>query len=78
MKDHGLLHKGAWLVAAGVIILIAAHGVVLYYLSSHPALSAAVVSGVIILVVVKHFGVLGRLSALLKRRARRNAPPDHS
>ena len=55
----------------GVIVLIAAHGVILYYFSSHLALSAAVVSGAIILAVIKHLGLLGLVYALFRRRARR-------
>jgi hypothetical protein len=44
---------------AGVITLVAGHGIILYYFSSHMALSAAVVSGVIILFVIKHLGLPG-------------------
>ena len=65
----------AWMLLVGAIILIAAHGIILYYFSSHVALSAAVVSGLIILVAIKHVGVLGFVHALF-RRARRKAPPD--
>lgn len=55
----------------GALILIAGHGIVLYYVSSHMALSAAIVSGVILLVVIKHLGLLGPAYALFRRRARR-------
>ena len=71
MKRHGRLRARAWMLMAGVVILVAGHGVSLYYVSSHVALSAAVVSGVIILVVIKHLGLLGPVSALFRRRARR-------
>jgi membrane protein YdbS with pleckstrin-like domain len=71
MKRHGRLRARAWMLMAGVVILVAGHGVILYYVSSHVALSAAVVSGVIILVVIKHLGLLGPVSALFRRRARR-------
>jgi hypothetical protein len=37
-----------WMLPVGVVVLIAGHGI-LYYALSHTALSAAVVSGVIIL-----------------------------
>jgi len=57
------------LVAA--VVLIPAH-VILPYLLSHTALSAAVVSGVILLMVVNHLGLLavllGRLRAHFRRR----------
>ena len=39
-----------------VIVLLAGHGVVLYYASSHVKLSAAILSGAIILLVIKHAG----------------------
>jgi hypothetical protein len=71
MTSHTRLHARAWMVMLGVITLIAAHGIILYYFSAHMALSAAVVSGVIILVVIKHLGLLGPVYALLRRRARR-------
>ena len=74
MRGHGCLHARAWMLPLAVIILIAGHGTVLYYFSSHVALSAAVVSAVIILVVIKHLGLLGSAYALFPRRARRNAP----
>jgi membrane protein YdbS with pleckstrin-like domain len=76
MTGAGRLRARAWMLAVGAIILIAGHAVILYYFSSHVALSAAVVSGVIILVVIKHLGLLGPVYALFRRRARRNAPLD--
>ena len=76
MRGHSRLRARAWMLAVGVIILIAGHGIILYYFSSHMALSAAVVSGVIILVVIKHLGLLGTVYPLFRRRARRRAPLD--
>jgi hypothetical protein len=72
MKLHSRPRMLAWILLVGVIILIAGHGIFLYYISSHMALSAAVVSGVIILVVIKHLGLLGPLYILFRRRFRRN------
>ena len=71
MTGHGRLRARAWMLMVGVITLIAAHGVILHYFSSHMVLSAAVVSGVIILVVIKHLGLLAPVYALFRRRARR-------
>jgi hypothetical protein len=59
------------MLMVGVIALIAGHGIILYYFSSHMALSATVVSAVIILVVIKHLGLLGPVYTLFRRRARR-------
>src|SRR5262249_37667104 len=53
MKDLKRLHARPWLLAAVIVALVAGHGIVLYYFSSHLALPAAVVSGVVVLVVVK-------------------------
>ena len=73
MRRHSPLRARAWMLAVGVIILIAGHGIILYYFASHVTLSAAVVSGAIVLVVIKHLGVLGSVYALFRQRARRNA-----
>jgi hypothetical protein len=58
-----------------VVLLIAAHGIILYCFSSHVALSVAVVSSAIVLLVIKHLGLLGSAYAALQR-ARRNARRD--
>lgn len=75
MKGHSRPRTRAWMLPAGVAALIAAHGV-LYYVLSHMALAAVVVSGVVILVVVKHLGLLGPLYALVRRRSRQLKPGD--
>jgi hypothetical protein len=54
--------------------LLAGHGVILYYVSSHVALSAAALSGAVILLVMKHVGLFGQLYALIRRRRSRNEP----
>lgn len=56
-------HNRPWLALAGAAILIAGHGVILYYVSSHLALSAAMIAAVIGLIIVKHLGLLGPLYA---------------
>ena len=62
MKRHRL-----WLALAISVLLIAGHGVVVYFLSSHLAASTAVFAGVFILVVLKHLGLLGPFYAMLRR-----------
>jgi hypothetical protein len=66
MKPWGrwLVHRLIPLVAAG--ILIAAHGAILYYVSSHATVSIAVAA--VILVLIKHLGLFGPLLAWLRRR----------
>ena len=69
MNRHIRLRKRVWMLPLLVVALIAGHAI-LYYVVSHKVLSAAVASGVIVLVVVKHLGLLGPLYALLRRRSR--------
>lgn len=68
MKAHGRLRIRPWmlLVLAGIIGLVV-HSAVLYYVVSHMSLSVAAVSGVIILIVIKHLGLLSPLYVLFRR-----------
>jgi hypothetical protein len=74
MKRHRRLLTRTVMLSVGVVVLIAGHAIILSYALSHTALSAAVVSGVMILVVIKHLGwfavLLGPLYALCRRRSR--------
>lgn len=65
---HLLARRRVWLLPLLATVLLAGHGVILYYVSSHVMLSAAVLSGAVILLVVKHVGLLGPLYALFRRR----------
>jgi membrane protein YdbS with pleckstrin-like domain len=67
-RPHLLARRHVWMLPVVVIVLLAGHGVILYYLSSHVMLSAAVLSGAIILLVIKHVGLLGPLYARFRRR----------
>jgi hypothetical protein len=70
MKGHTRLLSRPWMLPVAVVALIAGH-VILYYSLRHTILSAAVVSGVIILVAIKHLGFLSPLYALFRLRSRR-------
>ena len=61
------------ILALGAIALLAAHGIVLGYLSAHPAVPAVVVAGVIVVAIAKHLGLkpLGLMGALAARFRRR-------
>ena len=59
-----------FLLVAGVVALTIAHGMILYYASSYAALSAAVVSSVIVLIAINHLGIFGALYARLRRSPR--------
>jgi hypothetical protein len=59
-----------WMLLVGGIGLVAGHVILLYYGLPHAALSvsAAAVSGVIVLIVIKHLGLLGPLHTLFRRQ----------
>ena len=69
MSGHSLLRERIWMLLAIAVVLVAGHGVILYYFSSHLALSSAVVAGVVVVAVIKHVGLLGSLYGLLRRRS---------
>jgi len=59
-----------WMLLAGAVALIAAHVTILRHVLPHTAMSAAIVSGVILVVVIKHLGLPGSLFALFRRQSR--------
>jgi hypothetical protein len=66
-----LKHRGRlWVALTAIPVLIAVHGVILYYFSSHMTLSVAVIVSVIAMVVIKHLGLLGPLYALFQKALR--------
>jgi ubiquinone/menaquinone biosynthesis C-methylase UbiE len=73
MKGHSPRGR-RWILPVIAVILIGGHGIILYYFSSHLALSFAVVLGLIILLVVKHLGLFAGafvpLYTLFRRRSR--------
>jgi hypothetical protein len=69
MRGHSFVRGRTWMLLAMAAVLVAGHGVILYYFSSHFALSSAVVAGVIVIAVIKHVGLLGALYGLLRRRS---------
>ena len=54
-----------------LIALVAGHGVILYYVSTYAVASGAVATGVVILIVLKHAGLIGASGAALWRRLSR-------
>lgn len=59
-----------WLLLPLAAVLIASHALVLRYAFQHRGLSATVMAGVVILVVMIHLGLLNRLFAFFRRRSR--------
>jgi uncharacterized membrane protein YecN with MAPEG domain len=70
MKTHSRLLSRPWMLPVAVVALIAGR-VIVYYTLRHIILSAAVVSGVIILVAIKHLGFLSPLYSLFRLRSHR-------
>jgi hypothetical protein len=73
MKGNSHLLTRPWMLPVGAAVLIGGP-VILYHILSHAGLPAALVSGVIILMAVKHLGLLavllGPRYALFRRRSR--------
>jgi high-affinity Fe2+/Pb2+ permease len=68
-KMTGHSRGGIWVLAV-LAVLIAGHGIILYYASSHLALSVGFVSGVVLLIVIKHLGLLSPVYAVICRPRR--------
>jgi membrane protein YdbS with pleckstrin-like domain len=65
---HRLARRRVWMLPVLVVVLLVGHGIILYYMSSHVLLPAAVLLGVIMVLVIKHVGLLGPLYSRLRRR----------
>jgi len=70
MTGHNRVLPRRWLLLALAVVLISSHALVLRYALQHKSISASVAAGVMILVVMTHLGLLGRLYALFRRRSR--------
>lgn len=66
--SHLLARRRGWMLTLLVSVLLAGHGLILSYASSHVTLSAGVLSGAIVLLVIKHLGLLAPLYGLFRRR----------
>ena len=60
MNGHSRLFPRSWILALVLIALVGGHGI-LFYVFSHEGLAASVASGLILLVVIKHPGLLSPL-----------------
>lgn len=65
---HNRILTRTWLLLAAAAVLIASHALILRFALQHKGLSAAMVAGLMLLVVMTHMGLLSRLYALFRRR----------
>jgi membrane protein YdbS with pleckstrin-like domain len=70
LKGHTRLLTRPWMLLVGAVVLIASHTLVLRYALQHKRLSSTAVAGVMILVVIKHLGLLSPLYARFRERSR--------
>jgi hypothetical protein len=75
---HLLLRRRPWLFPVLLVVLLGGHGVILYYVASQRMLAAAVLLGLIALLVIKHVGLLAWVYALFQQRRSRNRPSIES
>ena len=73
MKDLSRLFKRRWVLAVAGVLLITVH-VIFFDRLRRGGVPLAVVSGLALLVIVKHLGLLGPLYGLLRRPSRRPVP----
>ena len=71
MSGHGGAPARMAILLAGIAVLVAGHGFILYRVVFHTALSTVAVLGIGALVVIKHVDSFGPLYAWLRRRFRR-------
>jgi hypothetical protein len=71
MTGHWRLLRRTWILLVAAVVLIGGHVIVTYFWA-YTALSGTVVSGLILLMVIKHLGwlavLLGQLRAHFRRR----------
>jgi uncharacterized membrane protein YecN with MAPEG domain len=67
-KGHSRLAR-TWMLPLGAVVLIVGH-VIFFDRLRHAGASLAVVSGLALLVIAKHLGVLGSLYSVFRRRFR--------
>jgi hypothetical protein len=71
MHQSPRLHRWRHVLPLPAIMLLVGHGVILYQVSSWARATAIVVSGAVVLLVLKHLGLLGSLYAMVRPRAER-------
>jgi hypothetical protein len=71
LTGHRFTRGRIWLLAVIALVLIAGHGFILYTASKHLALSAGLIGGAALLIIIKHLGFVGPVFALFRRYRRK-------
>ena len=69
MKRHHLIMRN-WMLLVGIGLLLVLHVWGLRHLMSHARLSTTILALVLILIALKHLGLLGSVYGLVRRRPR--------
>lgn len=69
MRGHSHLGARPWMLAVGAVVLIEVQ-VIFFERLRHAGVSFAVLSGLALLLIAKHLGLLGPLFGLVWRRPR--------
>jgi len=75
MTAHIRVPKRSWLLALMILLLLSAHMLVPYFLR-HTAVSATLLSGLVVLMVLKHIGLLAVALRPLYTRFRRRSSQE--
>jgi Flp pilus assembly protein TadB len=70
MRAHGFTFKPRWAHLAIVLAALAAHGVILRFASIHFALSATAMAALLVVLVLKHVGLLGAVFSWARNRGK--------
>ena len=68
--EHNRILTRPWLLLAAAVALLASHSLILRFALQHRGPSAAMVAGLMLLIVLTHLGLLSRLYAVFRRRSR--------
>ena len=75
MNVHHRFSARSWILAGLLVVLLSAHGFLFFYFARHRVLSTALLSGLALLILVKHVGAFSSMYALLRRRSSKTKEP---
>ena len=66
-----MARRPVWLLMVLLLVLLAGHGIILAYVSSHLMLSGGLLLGVMVLVLARHLGLLAPALAVFRKHGSR-------